>query len=203
MKARELADEVEKGVVVWIHAPQPFEFSNSSDYGKQLTRSSKRNPVYSFVVGEGGGKIESQLYELNILGKTVSTGSLEKDIARLMSNFGQSSRHFELVRTIEDSSSGTVDKTVTKHLARLWARQEIERILESGADEKPAIELATKYQLVTPVTGAVVLETKEQYDRAGLKPVEKNVVHAVPELETYLMMIIGLAIVFWVIRRHG
>jgi len=66
-----------------------------------------------------------------------------------------------------------------------------------------AVELATKYQLVTPVTGSVVLETKAQYKIAGLEPVEKNVVHAVPEPETYLLMLVGVELVFFVVWRRA
>ena len=48
------------------------------------------------------------------------------------------------------------------HLARLWANDEVARILapRDAELEDEAIILAARYQLVTPVTGAVVLETE-------------------------------------------
>ncbi len=39
-------------------------------------------------------------------------------------------------------------------------------------DRNRAAKLSAERRLVTPVCGAVVLETKEQYDRAGLKPAD-------------------------------
>lgn len=46
-----------------------------------------------------------------------------------------------------------------------------------------ATDLALRYHLVTPVSGAVVLETSQQYDEAGLRPVEKGSVPTIPEPE--------------------
>ena len=51
-----------------------------------------------------------------------------------------------------------------------------ERVLELMrsnpiSDRGAAVALAARYQLVTPVTGAVVLETAQQYDESRLTPV--------------------------------
>jgi hypothetical protein len=59
--------------------------------------------------------------------------------------------------------------------------------------EKPerldqAVKLALALQLVTPVSGAVVLETQEQYDRHGLKPVSPQSVPMIPEPSSLLML---------------
>ena len=47
--------------------------------------------------------------------------------------------------------------------------------------ESDAMQLAARYQLVTPVSGAVVLETQAQYQQAGLQPVPPESVPTVPE----------------------
>src|SRR6266851_1063840 len=49
-------------------------------------------------------------------------------------------------------------------------------------------------QLVTALSGAVVLETKAQYDRAGLKPAEPASVPVVPEPQTWMLILIGSAV---------
>jgi len=61
--------------------------------------------------------------------------------------------------------------------------------------------MATAYQLVTPVSGAVVLETKEQYEAAGLEPVKPGSVPTIPEPETWAMIIVALLIL--VLRRRS
>jgi hypothetical protein len=57
--------------------------------------------------------------------------------------------------------------------------------------------LAARHQLVTEVTGAVVLERQEQYAAAGLTPVESGSVPTVPEPETWALLAVaagGLAV---------
>jgi len=49
--------------------------------------------------------------------------------------------------------------------------------------------------VVTPISGAVVLETQTQYQTAGLKPVDAQSVPAVPEPSTWVLLVLGLALV--------
>ena len=56
---------------------------------------------------------------------------------------------------------------------------------------KDAEKLVVQLQLVTPVSGAVVLETQEQYDRHGLKPVDPATVPVVPEPGTAALLLLG------------
>lgn len=61
--------------------------------------------------------------------------------------------------------------------------------------DRPA--LAARYQLVTRVSGAVVLETMEQYEQNGLKPVDANSVPqvpGVPEPSTPLLVLVAAAV---------
>ncbi len=64
-----------------------------------------------------------------------------------------------------------------------------------------AIQLAANYQLVTPVSGAVVLETAQQYKDEGLEPVNTSTVPTIPEPETWaLIIIVALIFGFLVIK---
>jgi len=55
--------------------------------------------------------------------------------------------------------------------------------------------MASTYQLVTPVSGAVVLENKEQYRQAGLTPASPESSPAiVPEPETWALLLLGAAV---------
>ena len=67
---------------------------------------------------------------------------------------------------------------------------------------REAVELAALYQLVTPVSGAVVLETEEQYQRAGLKPVDAGTVPTIPEPEMIMLMAVVGAIFLWLFYRQ-
>ncbi len=78
------------------------------------------------------------------------------------------------------------------HLARLRARDEVLR-LAAARKFNEAMHLAARYQLETAVIGAVVLETKAQYERAVLKPVEAATVPVVLEPETWMLMLLAFA----------
>jgi hypothetical protein len=58
-------------------------------------------------------------------------------------------------------------------IVRLWALDEVLRLCSTAAPDgrNDAVNVAVSHRLVTPVSGAVVLETQAQYDAAGLAPV--------------------------------
>jgi len=61
------------------------------------------------------------------------------------------------------------------------------------------VALAAKYQLVTPVSGAVVLETKQQYDESRLTPVSQATVPTVPEPHEWALILIACAVLIWLV----
>jgi hypothetical protein len=65
-----------------------------------------------------------------------------------------------------------------------------------------AVALATRYQLVTPVTGAVVLETAQQYDESRLTPVTPATVPTIPEPHEWALILIACAGMVWLAWRH-
>lgn len=55
--------------------------------------------------------------------------------------------------------------------------------------------MASRYQIVTPITGAVVLESEAQYQEAGLEPVGPGTVPTIPEPEVWFMIIIAVFLI--------
>ena len=106
-----------------------------------------------------------------------------------------------MVRTIKKRDDLNVDRIVktSDHLARLWANDEVSRILapRDTSLQDAAITLAAQYQLVTPVTGAVVLETEQQYRDNGLQPVDAGTVPTIPEPEMVVLLIVAGAFLIW------
>ncbi len=93
------------------------------------------------------------------------------------------------------------------HLGRLWAAEETARIFRDG--DPVALEKAQKtalpWHIVTAVTGAVVLESQQQYRENDLEPVDAQSVPTVPEPGALLCLVI-VTIVFALgklLMRHG
>ena len=77
--------------------------------------------------------------------------------------------------------------------------------LASARKGVEATALAVRNQLVTPLTGAVVLEKKEQYDRHDLKAADPMTVPAIPEPQIGVLVVVALIIarLRYVTRRNG
>ena len=98
-----------------------------------------------------------------------------------------------------------------RHLGRLWAAEETVRTYRVGdpVSLEKAQKTALPWQIVTPVTGAVVLETAEQYKQNNLKPAEadsvpttSSSVPTVPEPGSVVCLVLAaLVLVFvWMFR---
>ena len=71
-----------------------------------------------------------------------------------------------------------------------------------NSNRAAAVALATRYQLVTPVTGAVVLETSQQYEESRLAPVAPATVPTIPEPHEWALILIACAGMAWLAWRH-
>tara|TARA_R110001592_G_scaffold76600_5_gene231115 strand:+ start:97 stop:570 length:474 start_codon:yes stop_codon:yes gene_type:complete len=92
----------------------------------------------------------------------------------------------------------------SSHVVRMAALNEVMNLLavHSPLESKEATRLAQRCRLVTPVSGAVVLETKAQYERHGLDDDENlDAVPAVPEPEEWLLIIIALCAVTFILYK--
>ena len=131
---------------------------------------------------------------------------LQKDLETLFQRLTGQTKTIEFVRTskvvVEYPYPHEAVET-SDHLARLWANDEVTRIL-NARDEKlndAAIMLASSYQIVTPVTGAVVLENAQQYSASGLTPVDPGTVPTIPEPEIVVLLAVVAVFLGWVAHR--
>jgi hypothetical protein len=89
---------------------------------------------------------------------------------------------------------GLPGQQVWDHLARVWAAATVAGE-GTPADPDARSALAANYQLVTPLSGAVVLETQAQYDAHGLTPGDPSAspqVPNIPEPATGLLILLTL-----------
>lgn len=205
-KAWELAQERPESAIVWVHSAQPVELAAPGDLQQMWTRRAGSPVLYSLQSRLGRDVIEKKLSESNIVETVPRFGALSDDLSRHLKRLGGQNRKFEFVRAAAETKGlmpPAGARETSSHLVRLWANDEVGRLLadKSPGNEKAALDLAVKYQLVTPVSGAVVLETKEQYDQFDLRPVEANTVPTIPEPEEYLLFGVVLSLMIWMFRR--
>jgi hypothetical protein len=134
---------------------------------------------------------------------------VQEDVERLAASWRPEAKRLGLVRDRHPAAELPVaerGKRGSRHLARLWAFDEVLRLVRSNQRDL-AVETAAKYQLVTPVSGAVVLENKQQFVQAGLQPVDPNTVPNVPEPGTVLLLVLAGGVLvgarWWRRRRQS
>ncbi|MFY0565288.1 VIT domain-containing protein [Archangium lansingense] len=184
--------------VVWIHGPHPMslELEPRSTPGDEGTSVWWRAPplpavLLDVMVGRGPNQMAVGLADRTPLQAVPRTAPLEQDLKTLFTRWGSEAPEFYRERLpLAELKLPPEGWKTSSHLARLWAAGEIARLAES--EQEPtrarALELATHHQLVSAVSGAVVLERQSQYDAAGLKPVDPGSVPSVPEPETWMLL---------------
>jgi hypothetical protein len=95
-----------------------------------------------------------------------------------------------LQRVAAGKSRDGAEKT-SAHLVRLWARDEARRLGVATGDDRGPAALAVRYSLVTPWSGAVVLETVEEMQAEGLNPGGPESVPTIPEPSLVVLLVVA------------
>ena len=188
----------EGNCIVWIHAAQPWDLGSSETLRQALERSHGKQ-MYDVQVESGPNRLIEKMDNLNSFHTVARYGSVRNDLERLFDSFTDEFTSWQAVRTLSRQQQIPEDWTHgDAHLIRLYALDRIREDLADGNPDKDlAMELSLKHHLVTPVSGAVVLETQQQYDEANLQPVESSWVPNVPEPGTLVLLIFAVLLVFF------
>jgi hypothetical protein len=195
------ATEVPGSAVVWVHGPQPVAAPDLTMPFEQLHE--RRRPavtLYDLQVTPGSNAISRKLEGLVAMQAVPRAGRPVDDLQHLLAQWQAGAKQVTVSRTRQAATPMSNDSLTSPHLTRLWAAAQVDQLAVDPAQRDAAIALASTYQLVTPVSGAVVLETQQQYDAAGLEPVTPGSVPTIPEPETWLMIIVTLIVL--VLRRR-
>jgi hypothetical protein len=203
----DIAAESPQSVIVWIHGLQPILLQTTEGLRQRWERRPGNPRLYEIQVGNGPNRIIEKLDGIQELKSVPRFGTLAGDLEKLFSQWRDQPKKIVLVREKvkrENTPEIASGKQTSNHLARLWAYDEVLKRLtdkgKMGIDE--AIQLAVNYQLVTPVTGAVVLETQQQYQQAGLEPVQPGTVPTIPEPETWALIVVVAVVLAWILWRQ-
>jgi len=185
----------EAGEIVWLHGPQAAGLSQTEALLQLIERGTRKPVIYSVMVSAGPNRLAQALASSGALLRGPALIEPRKDLAAFLNLLR--TEHEELSWHWKRSPVPPADlgNPVWDHLARQWAIDSVDSPL-SGLPETDRPALAAKYQLVTRVSGAVVLETQEQYEKHGLTPVDANAapqIPGVPEASTSLLVMISAA----------
>jgi len=168
-KAWDLATETPgNNAIVWIHSPQRITLESVEPLIARWQGRFYGPALYSVPTSVGSDAIEKKLDGIDEVKSVVRLGSLQSDLERL---FGQLSGRIATLQFVRSVKRRPADLEVegmetSDHLARLWANDEVTRILSARDNSlrEAAIMLALRYQLVTPASGAVIQDIRQQLD---------------------------------------
>lgn len=187
LEAWDLAASTPDSAIIWVHGPQPILLGTAEPLIQRRERDRTPPLLYDFAVEVGSNRVLEQLDGFEGLRPARPGVHPTEGVKQLLSVWNGTTPewHAERQRVPRPDNFDSVLKT-DRHLTRLWGAEEVDRLRlapEKGSLDQ-AMKLAMELKLVTPVSGAVVLERAEQYARHGLKPGDPSESPTVPEPTT-------------------
>jgi hypothetical protein len=200
----EALDSVPDGAadLLWVHGPQPVDFAGSSSrIAQHLERNEALPALVRYQAAPGRAfQIDDESWFENARFAT-ATGNAAADLSALVGELTAAGPRWTVVRT-EAKAAGNA--AGSPHIVRLWGAGRIAEAVEAGgAGRRAAIALAHRLNIVTPVSGAVVLERDEEYKANGLDVPDAADVPTVPEPGTWALLIVLAGLLAWMLRRRG
>ena len=177
--------------IVWVYGPQAVSVSQSERLSQLLERGSVKPVIHTVEAMPGPNRLAEVIYRsaTQIRGPKLGDATSFKNYLDALLHGRESAGWTWRRSAFKDGLEG---KEVWDQLARLWAIAVSEDAKQPGA-ESDRSAMAARYQLVTAVSGAVVLENDEQYKQHGLSPVDADAaphVPSVPEPSSALLILL-------------
>ena len=196
--------------LVWIHAGEPVV----QQAGDALALKLRKNPqlrLYLCQVASGDCPlVESMSPSTGVVSLSADAllGGVGPALKRLFADWSAESWLSER-RKVPVAEVPAAAAPASDHLGRLWAAEETARVFRTG--DPVALEKAQKtalpWHIVTAATGAVVLETKEQFAENALEQVSSSSVPTTPEpaalLSLGVVVFVFVAVCFIRRRRNA
>ena len=189
--------------IVWIHSPQRTLLEPIDPLINKWAERFYGPSLYSVQTSVGSDAIAKRLDGINEVKSVIRLGTLRQDLEQLFGQLSGRLTSFEFVRSVKrpDSQPGLDGLETSDHLARLWANDEVARILNAKDDSlrTPAAMLALRYKLVTPASGAVIQEVPTQLNNSDLKSFDEPTFVAAAEPDFASLLLLACFFFGWII----
>ena len=212
-KAWNLAAEVPgNNAIVWIHSPQLVNLGSVEELRKRWKSRPYGPMLYSVQTRRGSDEIVKRLEGVSEVKSVVRMGTLRADLEQLFGKLSGRIKTLEFVRSIKHSQTPetTEGYKTSDHLAKLWANDEIVRILNARDQSlnHTATSLATRYQLVTPVSkaaimGVVPLDPDGEFQPFYSEPMNRPAFEGETLVVSAALFVLGLVFMRWRWLRGG
>jgi hypothetical protein len=192
-----------RATLLWLHGPQPVNFHGSAARLEQAAGRLKRLPqIVLYTVEPGPNELLPDASWAWGARSLPRTAAIDADLSGFFARELSGGQAYVIERAQGQAADGLARGS--DHIARLWAKERVLELMQSNpaANRAAAVALAAEYRLVTPVSGAVVLESKQQYEEARLTPVSQATVPTVPEPHEWALILICGAALMWLIHRN-
>ncbi|HEX8389413.1 MAG TPA: VIT domain-containing protein [Sphingomonas sp.] len=188
------------GAVLWVHGAQPVDLAETTARLEQTLDRSTRLPRLVRLQSEPGRARSLEGEPLFDTARLVTpTRDFAADLRGVLAELSGATATWRVVRN-ETTARGAG----SAHVVRLWAAERIAaRSGATGPGRDEAIRLAHRLNLVTTLSGAVVLETDKDYERNGLPVPGAEEVPTVPEPETWALIGMVALLSMWLLRRQS
>jgi hypothetical protein len=191
--------------IVWLHGPQAVGLSQSEAILQLLERGTTKPVIHEMEAVPGPNRLAEALYRSGCLRRGPALLAPRENLANFLKDLRMEHREPSWHWKRAASSDGLEGSKVWDQLARFWAASSVENPAVVMTDAARA-ELAARYQMVTPFSGAVVLETQQQYKDHGLTPADGDAtpkIPNVPEPSSSLLVLIATAAALMRRRRSA
>jgi hypothetical protein len=197
--ALQALEATDNGALLWVHGPQPVRFAAGASVLEQVGARLARLPAVTlYQVEPGANRLLPDVPWAWSAQTLPASGHIEADLGGFLTrSFG--GQAIAVTRERVDAGEGAASGSA--HLTRLWARDEVLALMQAApaGNREAATKLAAENHLVTPVSGAVVLETRQEFAANNLTPADASgaPIPTLPEPRDWLLLALAMAATLW------
>lgn len=186
--------------LLWLHGAQPVRFTSPEPALEQaLDRLPALPRLVRYQVTPGRAMTLGGNRWFDGARLPSPSGDLAADLRAVLTEVAGDAPRWGVARA--PAAGG--ETTGSAHIVRLWAAEQLAGKTGSRGKEREAgIALAHRLNLITPISGAVVLETDRDYGANGLPVPDPDAVPTVPEPGTWALLILIALAGAWLLKRQ-